>query len=78
MDDKTHRSIRPPLLPLSALSIILSELCMSIKRQLLDLHYIIHSVMEEPALLALFGKHTFQGLRCADYTQDSPAWLLLH
>ena len=78
MDDKTHGSIRPPLPPLSALSIILSELCMSIKRQLLDLHYIIHSVMEEPALLALFGKHTFQGLRCADYTQDNPAWLLLH
>lgn len=61
MDYKTHAPIPLPLLPLSALSIILSELCLSIKRQPLDLHYIIHSVMERPSLVAVFGKHTFQG-----------------
>lgn len=40
MDYKTHAPIPLPLLPLIALSVILSELCLSIKRQPLDLHYV--------------------------------------
>lgn len=58
-----------PLLPLSALSIILSELCLSIKQQPLDLHCIIHSVMEKPSLAAVFGKNTSG----PEYTRDSAA-----
>lgn len=61
--------------PLSALRIILSEFCLSIKRQPLALDYVIHSVMEKPPLaVAVFGKHTFQRLRCPGYTQPS-SWV---
>lgn len=64
MDYKTDPPIPLPLLPLSALSIILSELCLSIKRQKLDLHYIIHSEMVKLLLFAVFDKLTFQRLQC--------------
>lgn len=60
MEFKTHHPIPLSQLPLSSLSIILSELSLSIKWLLLDLHYIIYSVTAKLSLIVVFGKHIFQ------------------
>ena len=51
MSPRSSNPLPPP--PLSALRIILSELCLAIKPQQLDLRYITHSAMEEPVMVAV-------------------------
>lgn len=58
---ETLRQQTHPPIP-SPLSVILSELCPSIKRQPLDLDYITYCVMEKPSLMLAHFKHTVQAL----------------
>lgn len=49
-----------------ALSVILSELCLSSRWQPLDLHYIMHCVRKKLQLVGVFAKHLFHNIRCPE------------